>query len=327
MSNNRLTTGQESLLVTPVDYSGAVITGAATTLILGIFRALNNGAGYSANDIIVLRQEGTNPPEWYNTNTNAVIATPLAADLGSVSAATNVTVSSALPTGANTIGAISNTSFIANAGTNLNTSSLALESGGNLASVNTKLPSNLTVSSNRLLVDNSGVTQPVSTVSLPLPTNAATESTLTTILTTSAFQARIPTGLTITSSRLLVDGSGVTQPVSIAAAIETQSRHTENTDTFTAPSVGASQVMNGYTRAFITLTIASINTNVVFRIEGSNDNTNWANLDINNQDTTFTANGTYAFTFEGCPQRIRVNFVSESGGTAATITAITRLAS
>lgn len=158
---------------------------------------------------------------------------------------------------------------------NIGTSLLALESGGNLAGINAKLPSNLTVTSNRLLVDN----------------------------------------------------SGVTQPVSITAAIETQSRHTENTDTFTAPGVGASQVMNGYIRAFITLTIASINTNVVFRIEGSNDNTNWANLDINNQDTTFTTNGTYAFTFEGCPQRIRVNFVSESGGTAATITAITRLAS
>lgn len=49
----------------------------------------------------------------------------------------------------------------ANAGTNLNTSALALESGGNLASINTKLPSNLTVSSTRLLVDGSGVTQGV----------------------------------------------------------------------------------------------------------------------------------------------------------------------
>ena len=55
-----------------------------------------------------------------------------------------------------------NTSFIANAGTNLNTSALALESGGNLAAINTKLPSNLTVSATRLLVDGSGVTQPVS---------------------------------------------------------------------------------------------------------------------------------------------------------------------
>ena len=50
----------------------------------------------------------------------------------------------------------------ANAGTNLNTSTLAIESGGNLDSINGKIPSNLTVSSTRLLVDGSGVTQPVS---------------------------------------------------------------------------------------------------------------------------------------------------------------------
>lgn len=67
-----------------------------------------------------------------------------------------------LPTGSNVIGSISNTAFTANAGTNLNTSALALESGGNLAGINTKLPSNLTVTSTRLLVDGSGVTQPVS---------------------------------------------------------------------------------------------------------------------------------------------------------------------
>ena len=49
-----------------------------------------------------------------------------------------------LATGANTIGSISNTAFTANAGTNLNTSLLALESGGNLATIATntgKIPS------------------------------------------------------------------------------------------------------------------------------------------------------------------------------------------
>jgi hypothetical protein len=62
---------------------------------------------------------------------------------------------------------ITNTAFTANAGTNLNTSLLALESGGNLAGINTKLPSDLTVTATRLLVDGSGVTQPVSLTSLP----------------------------------------------------------------------------------------------------------------------------------------------------------------
>ncbi len=43
-----------------------------------------------------------------------------------------------------------------------------------------------------------------------LPTGAATESTLSTL------NGKIPANLTVTSTRLLVDGSGVTQPVSIA---------------------------------------------------------------------------------------------------------------
>jgi hypothetical protein len=109
----------------------------------------------------------------------------------------SITTLPSLPTGANTIGAISNTafsitgtlpafaatptfnigtapsltftntSFTANAGSNLNTSALALESGGNLAGINSKLPSNLTVSATRLLVDGSGITQPVSMATAP----------------------------------------------------------------------------------------------------------------------------------------------------------------
>jgi len=51
-------------------------------------------------------------------------------------------------------------------------------------------------------------TQPVSAASLPLPSGASTEATLSTLNT------KIPSSLTVTSTRLLVDGSGVTQPVS-----------------------------------------------------------------------------------------------------------------
>jgi len=68
-------------------------------------------------------------------------------------------------------------------------------------------------------------------------------------------------------------------------------------------------------------TIASINTNVVVRAEGSLDNTNWFNLDTDDADTTQTANGTYAFQHDGDGELCytRFTFVSESGGTAATI--------
>jgi hypothetical protein len=156
-----------------------------------------------------------------------------------------VTGTVTLGTGANAIGSITNTSFAstqsgawnvgitgtptvtANAGTNLNTSLLALETGGNLASINTKIPSSLTVISTRLLVDGSGVTQPVSgsvsvtgtaaisAVSLPLPTGASTaakQPALGTAGTPSADILTVQGAASMTA--LKVDGSAVTQPVS-----------------------------------------------------------------------------------------------------------------
>jgi hypothetical protein len=167
-------------------------SGGSSTVPLAIFKAIANGTGYSTNDIIILRQISPNPPEYYNATTATVIATPNPSDLGSVNSSSNVSITTALPAGTNAIGAITNssfgisgflpafastptvnigtvpnltftnTSFTANAGVNLNTSLLALESGGNLAGINAKLPSGLTVISNRLSVDGSGVTQPVS---------------------------------------------------------------------------------------------------------------------------------------------------------------------
>lgn len=72
----------------------------------------------------------------------------------------------------------------ANAGTNLNTSLLALESGGNLAAIVTKLNASIVVTGAFFQA-----TQPISAVSLPLPTGAATSANQTsaqTSLTTIA---------------------------------------------------------------------------------------------------------------------------------------------
>ena len=98
-----------------------------------------------------------------------------------------------------------------------------------------------------------------------------------------------------------------------------------NESQLSAPGSTSSRNMNGFNRAFITATVANINTNVVLRIEGSNDNSNWVNLNASDADTTITANGTYGFQYVGCPQHIRTTFVSESGGTSATVNVITRL--
>lgn len=66
------------------------------------------------------------------------------------------------------------------------------------------------------------------------------------------------------------------------------------------------------------VTVASINTNVIVQLDGTIDNTNFAPI-IGPQ--TITANGTYVYSVSGRPVKyIRPQFVSESGGTAATVT-------
>lgn len=89
----------------------------------------------------------------------------------------------------------------------------------------------------------------------------------------------------------------------------------------TAPGASSAIQTGLNTHHTIAVTVVDINTNVVLRVEGSLDGTNWFNLSDLNQDTTITENGTYGFMATGMLYKIRVNFVSESGGTAATISA------
>lgn len=324
----------------------------ATTQVLGIFRAIANGTGYSIDDLILLRQTLPDDPEWVNITTNTIIAAPDPADLGNVSSASNVSIVAPLPSGTNEIGEV-----VANAGTNLNTSLLAVETGGNLAGINAKLPSNLTVTDGRLVVDGSGVTQPVSFTSLPTGTNSIGQVTANagTNLNTSLLTLDTTTALTntrigdlaetapasdvassglngrlqriaqrITSLiALLPSALGSTSSAGSLSMTVAQAQFTETQ--LTAPSSTTSRSMAGYNQAFIQVDVASINTNVVIRVEGSNNGTTWSNLSALNTDTTITANGTYSFTFNGCPANIRTTFVSESGGTAATVDVITRL--
>jgi hypothetical protein len=65
------------------------------------------------------------------------------------------------------------------------------------------------------------------------------------------------------------------------------------------------------------VTVTSINTNVVVRMDGSIDGTNFAPV-ITGQ--TITGNGTYFYTLQNTPLKIvQPVFVSESGGTAAVV--------
>jgi hypothetical protein len=65
------------------------------------------------------------------------------------------------------------------------------------------------------------------------------------------------------------------------------------------------------------VTVESINTNVIVALNGSIDGTNWSKIVANN---TITANGTTHYHVANHPVKyIQPVFVSEAGGTAATV--------
>jgi hypothetical protein len=68
------------------------------------------------------------------------------------------------------------------------------------------------------------------------------------------------------------------------------------------------------------VTVSSIGTNVVIRLEGSLDAANWFNLNSGNTDFTLTANGTFGYSLVQVPvPYIRGRLVSLSGGTPSVV--------
>jgi hypothetical protein len=95
-----------------------------------------------------------------------------------------------------------------------------------------------------------------------------------------------------------------------------------NYDILTAPGtsdVTLVQLGDSFNTRNYTLfvTVAAINTLVVVALEGSIDGTNYSKIIAN---TTISANGTTHYNIANHPVKyIRPNFVSETGGTAATV--------
>tara|TARA_R100001082_G_scaffold49383_1_gene26671 strand:+ start:1700 stop:2044 length:345 start_codon:yes stop_codon:yes gene_type:complete len=93
--------------------------------------------------------------------------------------------------------------------------------------------------------------------------------------------------------------------------------------TLSAPATGTAlqvAVNNLFSTKDYTLvvTVASVDTNVIVCLEGSIDGTNYAPI-IANQ--TITANGTTSYSVASRPVKwVRTKWVSEAGGTAATVT-------
>ena len=86
----------------------------------------------------------------------------------------------------------------------------------------------------------------------------------------------------------------------------------------TAPGVTPEIVVTGKQNHTFQYVVAAINTDVTVNAQGSLDGTNWFDL----ATATVTANGAYGYIVSNTIlTRIRFNFVSETGGTTATIDA------
>lgn len=97
-----------------------------------------------------------------------------------------------------------------------------------------------------------------------------------------------------------------------------------------APGGSTSSDVTGLSFVAYEVTVAALNTNVVVQIDGSIDGTNFfkiplistpdTGIAITDHEATITANGTFILYADrvSVPE-VRLNFVSESGGTAATV--------
>ena len=97
---------------------------------------------------------------------------------------------------------------------------------------------------------------------------------------------------------------------------------TEALTSLTATGVTSSVKVNAQAVTF-QVTVSSIGTNVVVRFEGSLDDTNFFNLDDEDEDTTIATAGTTGYSLSGTPvEYVRLRLVSISGGTPTVATVV-----
>jgi hypothetical protein len=86
--------------------------------------------------------------------------------------------------------------------------------------------------------------------------------------------------------------------------------------TITMITTGNSNLINTAEMKYHTfyITTSGVSTNIVFRVEGSGDNTNWSNLDDNNINQTITNNTTILYHKDNFFTSLaRINWISKSG--------------
>jgi hypothetical protein len=96
---------------------------------------------------------------------------------------------------------------------------------------------------------------------------------------------------------------------------------TADLGSLTSAGVTASQKTTGANLTF-QVSLSGVGTNVVIRLEGSLDDTNYFNLAASNVDYTLTSNGTYGYVLMAPVQYVRLRLVSLTGGTPTVATKV-----
>lgn len=220
-------------------------------VVLATYRATSSGPGYAVGDIILYRQIGSNPPQYYSNNT--VINNPDPNTLGPLSIATNVAVTSTTlpPQGAtSTLQTTSNNILtdIVNALPTTGTPGIPSNevvsiqgiTGGSPVIVAGTVTSALSTADNTLLndiknrlvaVDNKLVSgNPIGAVQVTndiginsvnirdggnsITVDGAVDLTGSSATDLSTINNKLPVGLVVTNNRLVVDNTQQVQPVS-----------------------------------------------------------------------------------------------------------------
>ena len=203
-SNNLRTSISEVVAgaVFPVTDNGGSLTVDGNVSISGTVAVTDNNGSLTVDGTVAATQSGT----WNITNITGTVSLPTGAAT-SANQSTMVTALQLLDDVVATDGSAALTKLYQVGGTD----------GTNAQILSTNVSGHLNIADggNSITVDGTvAATQSgtwnINNISgtVSLPTGAATETTL------SALSTKVPSGLTVTSTRLLVDGSGVTQPVS-----------------------------------------------------------------------------------------------------------------
>jgi epidermal growth factor receptor substrate 15 len=186
----------------------------------------------------------------------------------------------------------------------------------------TIVPSGTQTVSGSVSVSNFPATQPVSATSLPLPTGAATESTLATLLTTSAFQARINTlgqKTMANSTPVVLASDQAAIPVTGSFSASTANDIVASGTIAANGSSVTTATLNGVTS--LSGQISGIWSGTI-QFEGSVDGTNFVSMVGRNtgigsaiSQSTTGGNGVFRFSISGL-QSLRFRSSSWTSGTA-----------